>query len=194
MYIVRKDPKELVMQQGRDSAFAAQVKNAYENDAKAGQLQFKNNFVLHRGNYIIAAVLLDAADKTPLELQGPVIDLFDPELPVLNTKEVQPGQQAFLYNLANINTKKPAILAAAARVYHEQTDDKNKSYSFVVKSPSNTINAMRIVLPQKPTAISLKLSNDASLPILKNEWDADTHTLLLKFENYSSGVWVNIEW
>ncbi|ANI90071.1 hypothetical protein A9P82_12720 [Arachidicoccus ginsenosidimutans] len=194
VYIVREDPKELVLQQGHDSDFISLIKNAYEKDAKAGMLQFKNNFVLQRGSYIIASVLADAADKTPLELKQPVIDLFDPELPVLNAKEILPGQQAFLYDLKNINRRKPAVLAAAARIYNEKADYKNRFYTFRAKSPSNTINAMRIVLPRKPEKIFLTLSNQESLQVRKSTWDETSHTLLLKFDNYSSGVDVKIRW
>ncbi len=42
VFIIRQDPKELVMKENGDTAFLAIVKNAYQEDAKAGQLQFKN--------------------------------------------------------------------------------------------------------------------------------------------------------
>ena len=63
-----------------------------------------------------------------------------------------------------------------------------KSYSFIAKSPAETDNVMRILLPKKPKEITVSASPFTS------EWDADTHTLLLQFENNPEGVQVNIEW
>lgn len=188
--INRKDPKELVLQPDGDAMYMAQIKKAYEQYAKSGSLQVKNNFLLHRGPYIIAAVVDENADTNPLQITGPVIDLFDPSLPVLNAKEVAPGEQAFLYDLKNLSLKRPKVLAAAARVY----DEKNtvSAYSFIVKSPSKTINAMRIYLPYRPGKIKLQKQDGAAVSIEKQEWDANTHTVFLQFQNFSEGVMVSI--
>lgn len=189
--IIRLDPKEIAMKQYNDEVFIQNIKDAYTQYAKAGTLIFKNNFMLKRGAYLIAAVLDEHESKLPLKVNGPVIDLFDPELPVLAVKNILPGQQSFLYDLSTVNKSKPTVLAAAARVYNEKVT--SNSYSFVVKSPSNTNNSMRIYLPLRPVDISLKKTG-MSLPIFKKDWDAKSHTLLLKFENFSEGVNVTVTW
>lgn len=191
--VVRKDPKELIMQANGDHDFVAEVKKAYEQYANAGQLIFKNNFLLKRGPYIIAAVLNENEITSPLRIKGPVIDLFDPSLPILDQKEVHPGTQAYLYDLHALKNKaKPQVLAAASRVYEEKS--KGNNYSFLVKSPAKTINVMRILLPSKPLTVEAKGSSAGILKLLNNQWDAKTKTLLLGFENYSDGVEVNIHW
>ncbi len=193
VFIIRQDPKELVMKENGDTAFLAIVKNTYQQDAKAGELQFKNNFILNRGPYVIAAVLNEQQKDEPLTVKGSLIDLFDPELPVSNQKIVAPGTQAYLFNLDKIENKtKPMVLAAAARVYDEVADAHN--YQFLVKSPSNTNNRMRILLPQKPKSVSASQATAGKLDLQKNEWDGHSKTLLLGFENYSEGVQVNIGW
>ncbi len=122
-----------------------------------------------------------------------MIDLFDPKLPVVKQKNVEPGEQAYLYDINQLKDKsKPAVLAAAARVYEEKADKNH--YHFVVKSPSNTVNIMRILLPAKPKEISLKQENIGEIPLKQHEWDNDSHTLLLGFENYSDGVKVDLSW
>lgn len=192
VYLVRTDPKELIMQPKAHEAFFTVVKHAYESDAKAGKLISKNNFVLQRGPYTIATVLDESTSTAPLTLNGLYIDLFNPQLPILSQKVIQPGTQSYLFNISQISTKmKPQVLAAAARVTNEVLN-KNQ-YSFVAKSPSQTNNIMRIMLPKKPVNVTAK-TNLKQLSLSQNQWDEKSQTLLLGFENFSEGVNVNIVW
>ena len=84
------------------------------------------------------------------------------------------------------------VLAAAARVYNEVV--KGNNYSFKAQSPSNTINVMRIVLPSKPTSVTAALTSKENITLTKNQWDENTNTLLIGFENFSEGVMVDIHW
>ena len=188
--IVKQDPKELVMNPAADGAFVATVKKAYERTGS--RFIEKNFFLLQRGPYDIAAVLDENAVNEPLTIKGPVIDLFDPGLPILTEKKVYPGEQCFLYSLARVNRSKPfAVLASAARVYDEKIEKGN--YVFLVKSPSGTMNAMRILLPAKPSSVVLTTAGGATLQNETNQWDEATHTLLLRFANSSSGVHVQLK-
>ncbi|MBS7564097.1 hypothetical protein KHS38_06730 [Mucilaginibacter sp. Bleaf8] len=191
--IVRQDPKELVLKAGQDADYLARIAKAYEQYAHAGKLQQKNYFMLQRGPYTIASVLDESSSTTPLQIKGPVIDLFDPQLPVLTQKVVQPGEQAFLYNLKQVhNPAKPAVLAAAARVYRES--NTTNSYSFLAKSPANTHNVMRILLPRKPLSVKASVEGKQLTTGLDYKWDAASNTCLVQFENNSNGVNVKITW
>ena len=146
VFIVRHDPKEFVLQADNDKEFVATVKQLYEQKAKAGTLAFKNYFYLERGPFELVSVMDESVSNEPFTLKGCLIDLFDPKLPVLSEKLVLPGEQAFLYNVGRVpDPKRPQVLAGAARVDNEVTG-KNK-YSFTAKSPLNTTNAMRVLLP-----------------------------------------------
>ncbi len=192
VYIIKKDPKELIMNPKGDAEFLVNITQAYEKDAKAGDLILKNNFVLTRGPFVIAAVLDETAKNEPLTLNGKFIDLFDPALPVLNQKIIAPGTQAYLYDISKATNKnRPQVLAAASRVTDE-VFGKN-SYSFITKSPAKTKNIMRILLAGKPKKLTA-MANGSELLISKNEWDEKTKTLLLGFDNYSEGVTVNMSW
>ncbi|MGE9313896.1 hypothetical protein ACLOAU_19745 [Niabella sp. CJ426] len=188
--INEQDPKELVMTAGGDHLLVEQVEKALKNFKKE-ELIFKNNFVLRRGQYIMAAVMDENTDKKPLVVKGPVIDLFDPRLPVLNEVKVLPGNQVFLFDLASVNEDGPRVLAAAARIYSEKVSKND--YTLIAKSPDNTVNIMRIKLPGKPVSVQAT-SGDTSATILKNNWDVRTKTLLLEFANKSEGVGINIKW
>ena len=188
VYVIRQNPKEFVMATNGDAQFIKTVAKAYEQDAKAGRLEFKNSFALARGNYDLVSVIDEnVVSDAPYVFKGCYIDLFDNTLPVLKKKTIKPGQQAFLYNINKVVDKNnPQVLAAASRQYDEvRTTD---SYSFIAKSPINTVNIMRVLLPKKPK--KLVVNGNAS-PI---EWDSFSKTLLISFDNDPSGVPVNIYW
>ena len=192
VYVIRKDPKEYVMKSGSDKEFIALVQKIYKEDAKAGDLTFKNSFYLQRGPYELISVLDESVSDEPYLLKGCLIDLFDPTLPVLTEKRVRPGEQAYLYNVNRVSDcNRPQVLAAAARVYDEKTD-KNQ-YSFVVKSPINTTNIMRVLLPAAPEATVTDAKGNVIADI-KCEWDEVSKTCLLSFDNSPEGINVSLKW
>ncbi len=190
---IKQNPKEFVLEANSDAAYLKLVKNAYEKDASAGNLELKNNLHLKRGNYEIVAVMDESISNDNFELEGTYIDLFDPELPVLSKKTVQPGEQALLYNVENVeNNSEPAVLVSASRVSEEEKEDGN--YSFICKSPKNTTNSMRILLPEKPENIQLVNSEGNEVNQIESDWDETSSTQYLKFKNEPDGVKVNIFW
>ncbi|MDN3656550.1 hypothetical protein QWZ08_12970 [Ferruginibacter paludis] len=188
--IVKQDPKELVLTAGGDENFMRIVKSNYESATTKGSLQTNNYFYLERGPYDIASVMEEGVTAEPLHIQGPVIDMFDPALPVLKEKIVPPGQQSLLYDLKRVKEKNIAqVLCAASRVYDEKRN--GNEYSFITKSPSNTNNVMRILLQAKPTSVITK-DKDGKTIENKTEWDEGSHTILLQFINDADGIGVEI--
>jgi hypothetical protein len=193
VYILKQNPKEFVLLENGDKRFVDLIKDAYENAAKSGVLQFRNYLYLERGSYDIVSVMDENVSDEPFSVKGILIDLYDPKLPVLSEKIVQPGTQALLYNIGRLkNKKQPRVLAAAARIYEEKVDRNN--YSFIAKSPVNTTNSMRILLPQNPKEISVKNQDGVILSDFESSWDNLSKTLYLRFENNPDGVNVSINW
>ena len=193
VYVIRQNPKEFAMQAGEDEKYIKEIKEAYQKDAHAGELTFKNNFYLERGAYDIISVLDENADSKPYTVKGPVIDLFDPQLPVLSEKVVQPGEQSLLYDLSRVADKKqPKVLASASRISDSRATQN--SYSFIAKSPVNTINSARVLLPSKPGKITITDREGKTINDVKSSWDESSHTLYLGFDNSPDGIKVNIEW
>ena len=190
--ILRNDPKEFVLKECNDGEFVNTIKRLYEAETNAGRLEFKNHFSLTRGPYEIISVVSENADQSPYTIKGKLIDLFDPEIPVVDEKKVNPGEQALLYNIGSVkNPKTPQVLAAAARVYNEKVT--KRGYSFVAKSPLNTTNVMRILLPKK--ASQVKITDAAGKQIQADtSWDEPSKTYFLRFENSPDGVHVALAW
>ena len=85
----------------------------------------------------------------------------------------------------------PKVLCAASRVYDEKKGVH--TYSFLTKSPSNTNNVMRVLLPSKPLSVVVKDADGKPMEN-KNEWDEISKTSLLKFINSADGINVEIKW
>ncbi len=193
VYIVRQNPKEFVLQANNDDNYINLVKRAYEKDAHAGKITYKNSLYLERGPYDIVSVMNENADSKPYTIKGPVIDLFDPQLPVLTQKTVPPGEQSLLYALNRIaNKKQPKVLASASRIYDEHI--QAGGYSFVAKSPINTVNSMRVLLPAQPKHIKVTDNTGKIIADVKSSWDVSTHTFYLGFDNSPDGIKVNLKW
>lgn len=184
--VIREDPKHFVLQADNDKKYIETVASAYTHRTKK-DIEYKNNFVVERGPYLVASVLDESVSDVPLTLSGLFIDLFDKDLPVLTQKRIFPGEQGYLYNVEKVKSKKKAkVLCGASRIYDER--QTKKCYSFVAKSPLHTTNVSRVLLPAKPVRVEVDGMN------VQPEWDERSRTILLRFENNPDGVNVRIEW
>ena len=177
--VIRRDPKEFVMNEGGDSVLLDAVREAY------GPLEEKNNFILDRGAYKLVAVLDEGVSDEPLKLEGRFIDLYDPALSVCTGLEVASGTQRFLYDVSKA-PKAPCILAAASRAYDIRKG--RRSFSYVCKSPSETVNVTRVLLPARPEKVIVNGSP------AEFEWDGESRTCIFRHDNDPDGVKIEIEW
>ena len=193
VYVVRQDPKEFVLQADGDNGYFETIRRAYEGGALPKKLQVKNNFYLERGPYDIISVLDENTNDQPYTVKGPVIDLFDPQLPVLAQKTTHPGEQSLLYDLHRAGDRsKPRVLATAARVYGAVAN--GHTYSFTAKSPAATLNSMRVLLPAKPIAITVTDTKGQPVNGVQSSWDSSSNTVFLGFENSPDGIKVEVKW
>jgi len=182
--IIRQDPKEYVLADGGEAPLIEKIEELYD-----GVLTYKNYFHLERGMYDIASCMDESVTDEPYAIEGTLIDLYDPELPVLPAKVLHPGQQCLLVNLDRVeNPEKPQVLAAASREYDEQITEN--SYSYICKSPINTTNVARVLLPAVPKSVKV----DGVEVFDATEWNSFSKTYRVKFENSPDGVKVEFEW
>jgi hypothetical protein len=190
IYIVREDPKHFVLKANNDSKYFSTVEKAYNEHSKKGKVFTKNNYYLERGPYVIAAVLDESISDEPMSLSGIYIDLFSNDLPVLTKKVINPGEQAYLYDVKKAGkSKKAQVLCGASRVYDEKLT--SNSYSFIAKSPINTTNVSRVLLTKKPKTVTIKGIEDLNI---NSNWDEKSKTYLVTFENDPDGVNVSFTW
>lgn len=193
VFVFRRDPKEFVLQAGQDQDFVTVVKELYEQKVKAGKLDFKNYFYLERGPFDLVSVMDESVSGEPFTVRGRLIDLFNPELPVLTEKTVMPGEQSFLFDVNRVpDPEKPQVLAGAARVYNQMISKRH--YSFTAKSPAKTINAMRVLLPKAPVSTKITDAGGNVIGTFKSVWDDGSKTCFIGFENDPDGINVQFDW
>lgn len=179
LQILRQDPKEFVLSAGGDQPLLTAVSALY------GGLETKNHFTLDRGPYRLVAVLDESVSNAPYHLEGQLIDLYDPDLPVCEGADVVPGTQGLYYDLRKA-PRAPAILAAASRAY--EVHKSGRRFSYLCKGPLETTNVTRILLPRQPRSVTV--NGEAA----EYKWDAPSRTCLLRFDNDPDGVAVEIRW
>ena len=190
--IIRRDPKEYVMESDRDGELRDHVEPLYQQ-ATGQKIEYKNSLYLARGPYDIVSLMDEGVNDKPYTIKGKLIDLYDPALTVLSEKQIKPGEQGYFYNVDRVaNKQKPQVLATAARVYDERVS-KSK-YAFTAISPLNTVNAMRVLLPARPKKMVVTDAKGKALADVKQSWDATTSTAFLSFDNNPDGVKVALSW
>src|SRR5690606_31521583 len=100
-----------------------------------------------------------------------------------------PGTQGYFLNVDLIPDKqKPQVLAAASRVYNEEIT--KSSYAYMAKSPIETTNVSRVLLPALPKSVKV----NGKEVFDQREWHEASKTYLLGFENDPDGVEVTFIW
>lgn len=183
VHIIRQDPKEFVLEKNGAEPLIGAVE-----ELCGGNIEKKNNFLLERGMYLLAAVLDESVSPEPLKLDGRYIDLYDPSLPICQNVEVRPGVQRLFIDLSKVRKDSPMILAAASRAENETRS--GRTFSYVAKSPAATVNVSRVLLPAAPK--SLKVNDKECLD--QTCWDESSQTYLLTFDNNPDGVAVEFAW
>jgi hypothetical protein len=184
--IVRRtlSPAALTYQAGGADTIRAVVREA----AAAVKLPWKetNSLVLRRGPYLIAAGLDESVPNTkPRILHGRYINLFDPELTVLNTVTVRPGSRMLLFDLDTARPSTQRVVAAAARVRDEKT--AGNVLSFRVDGIGGTNGVLRVTAKQAPREVTMD-----GRTIEASRYDFSQGTVRLRFPNSPDPVAVEI--
>lgn len=187
---LQSNPAEL----SRTAAGAVQVRNSVRRalDIRGESREYKESQLLQiqRGPYVIAHALdeLDEKDaQKPLELQGPYIDLFEPELPVRGRIALKPGEECLLYDLgyAHEEPGASAILASSSRIRDEQKGDRR--LRFVAEAPADIIVSTRIRSLTNPLRVTAGGSET------QFHYDADSATVLVRYPGTPKGIEIVLE-
>ncbi len=188
LYVMRRNPKEFVLQQGGDKDYMQLISYLYEK-VTGKELETKNYLHLQRGMYEICATMDESVSSEPYMMEGLFVDLFDPALPVITRKSVQPGTQAYLINMERVkNKRKPQVLAAAYRASDEVRE--RHAYSYVAKGPQDIVAPSRVLLPSKPVKVTVNGQDVTDVSC----WNEESKTYMLQVNNSPDGLQIRFEW
>ena len=161
-----------------------------QNAGVESQISYKetNYLALRRGRYVVAAGLDESRPDAPLTLSGRFVDLFEADLPLLSSVSLSPGRRTLLLDLDRVQAQSPVILAAACKTRGLETLPGG-GFRFHAAGPDKTEAVVRLRLHAAPQSVTV---GDAPLPAGAQTWDAETHTLLLRFPNSASGQWITL--
>lgn len=158
------------------------VKNSLTMADADFEWEENNYFMLQRGPYRVAAVLDESVHDKPLELDGSFVDLFDPDLSIIQQISLKPGGNAFLYDLDYQKfDKEVVVIAASSRI--EELAQNRSGFEMVVKGPEKIQAVARVYCPKKPLAAKIEVGQQSE-PI-KWEWDDESKTIILHYSHHS---------
>ncbi|MBO7384851.1 MAG: hypothetical protein J6U63_00750, partial [Clostridia bacterium] len=176
VFYLREHPAAIAYDAGKAEAYLNTVREAA---LSAGlELKEKNRFVLRRGPYLIAHVL-DGPGEAFLA-EGTYVDLYDPELRVLEGIRLLPGESLLAADVSAYRDDF-CLIAGAGRV--EELRLNKSACSFTVKGPDRS----RLLLRFKSPAPSGVTGAEAC------EYDKKSGTLLLRLTGSSDGRKLRVE-
>jgi hypothetical protein len=144
------------------------------------------NFCMQRGDFIIAH-----AETAPLFLQKKLINIFDPELEILNQVELAAGQSGVFRDVGNRMEQakgEPVVLHSTHRLMSQRYQPDE--LFFIVKGPAETPAVIRIWLGTGK--ILTVQASDSNGQMVKVDYVAQGHTAKMEFDNNPDGVTVRL--
>lgn len=135
---------------------------------------------IRRGKYLISH-----STNKEYTIRGTYIDLLSPSLPVINKKDVHPGDSVILFDISGYASGKPHLLYASHSLRDIQ--EKQNEITFIVDGPEKTFGVARIYAPEKPQQIFAGEQQDWI-------WDDENKTLFISFANIPKGNKIFISW
>ncbi|MBQ9872939.1 MAG: hypothetical protein IJM30_00570 [Thermoguttaceae bacterium] len=175
VYVVRKRPAHYLRSVENGNELRAIVESAA---AKTG-IEFveRNYFLKRRGPYLLASVMTESTSDEPLVLRGKFVDLFDPELKVVDRLVLSPEQRAWALEL-NKTTDAPNVLASSCRVESMAVENDGNLIKLETTSPSGIEAISLIKLNRIPKSVKINGADPS-----KVRWDGGTQTLFFKFHS-----------
>ena len=174
---LRKNPVQLAA----SAEGADQVVSVVQQAAKSANLKWRetSSLLLRRGPYIIAAGLDESLAGEPNILHGRFVNLFDPELRVLDRVPITPGSRYFLRDLDAAPVREPQLLASACQALPMKSPGKSLSYQ--VESVAETPAVMLFHLSKPPVSVTLD-----GQPVKHFDFSKKDGLLWLRFANASA--------
>ena len=185
VYVDRKHPAHYTRSTKASDKYRSIVKQA----AEAVNLEYIENNYLHlnRGPYTIAACLKESISNKPFELKGLFVDIFDPELNVLEKITVKPGHCTWVIDLNKLQTVKAEPVASSSRF--EVWEEIKNGIKFKLTGPKTGNMLSRIRLPRQPAKVMIdgKKFTDYS-------WHKKSKTILFESPDFEDRQLVQITW
>ena len=182
-------PAKICLSRELAQEYRYKVKDALESLGLSWE--FRNDLTLHRGPYIISAVMDESVTDEKKVWEGLFAYLGENDYPVITHKEIGPDETALLFDFNTIREDAFRVIGTSARVLDAQTDDGG--FQLKLKTADKIRAFTRVRLPQKASAALAVDEQGQHVPMEVN-WDDASRTLLLCYDSHSEEVTVTGRW
>ena len=128
-------------------------------------------------------------------LTGNFIDLFDADLPVITTQELEAGKSAFLYDITSLLDSDTPRFAYTGGVLKSDVTETADTTTFSIGGPTDATSATRLLGNGKyPESVTATVNGDR-IGNLVWTWDNATSSLLIKVPHTADEtVEITVEW
>jgi hypothetical protein len=170
------DPAQIARDPQGDSRLIAAVSQAA---VRAGLKWRESNYlVLRRGPYLIAAGLDESVSREPKVIRGPWINLFDPQLRLMDSVTINPGSRLFLIDPRAARGSSPQVLASACKTL--VVEAQKQRLKLAVEGVARTSAVVLLHTRQAPSSVTL-----AGQIVSEVEYSARAGLCWLRFHNES---------
>jgi hypothetical protein len=156
----------------------------------ADGLRRPGHFCMKRGAFVVAHAI-----RQPLRLAGPLVDVFDPEFPVLDGVELQPGESGLYREVGELVASaagrgQPVILHTTHRLMSDTyVDGVSRA---VIRGPAETPAVVRFHAAGRELQGAEAVDPEGK--DLAVERRQDGASLLVRFPNVPAGATLTIRW
>lgn len=171
------------------AAGAERVVEATQKAAGAAGLQWRetNYLLLQRGPYVIAAGLDESIAGESKTVRGRFVNLFDPELRVIESVTLKPGARFLLRDLNYNPAAKPTVLASACKTL--ETSRNDQALTFAVEGVARTPTVILLSTTKAPKSVGLE-----GQPLSAVEFSEAEKLCWIRFENEARPRTLQINW
>ncbi len=172
------------------SEYLPLVDEALRRAGVAAGLRRPGHFCMRRGPFVVAHTI-----RQPLRLAGPLVDVFDPEFPLLDGVELKPGESGLYREVGELvasamTRKRPTILHVTHRLMSESYADGVSRA--VIRGPAETPAVVRLhTAGRQPRTVQAADHEGEQLQV---ETRRDGDSLLIRFPNVPAGANLTIHW
>ncbi len=176
-------PARICLEAALADSYRRLVKDALA--AESIDWQYRNDLTLHRGPYIISAVMDESVTEEKKTFDGLFADMLENDYRIFTHKEIAPDESALLFDFSVIEDEEFRVIGTSARV--ESAALTRDGLDLRLKTADKIKAFTRVRLPRAVTQVSAK-AEDGSMTEVSMEWDETTRTLLVGYDSQAKAV------
>ncbi|WP_418558125.1 hypothetical protein [Hominenteromicrobium sp.] len=152
--------------------------------------QYKNDLTLHRGPYIISAVMDESISEEPKVFRGLYADMLENDYKVITEKTVYPDENTVLYDFSKIEQEDICVIGCSARIFEMNVTESEAV--LCVKAADKIHAFLRIRLPRAAQCVCAQDEMGEAVDV-DFTWEEMSRTVLLSYESADRLVTIKVK-